>query len=153
MFFDNLFDDVFEPFFNNDFFASRSPHRHMIGSGQKKDLGMMNLMRTDVKENDKNYELAIDLPGYTKDEVKAKLDNGQLTISAEKTVDNTDKDGKFLRKERYSGSITRSWYVGEDLKQSDLKANFKDGVLTITIPKIEPKKELPDTDKYISIEG
>ena len=162
MFFDNLFDNVFDPFFDDDFFASRHPHHPMIGPGQKKDMGLMSVMRTDVKENDKDYELIIDLPGYAKDDVKAKLDNGHLTISAERTIDKVDnfdkngkarKNGKFIRKERYSGSVSRSWYVGEDIKQGDIKANFKDGVLTITIPKVEPKKELPDQDKYILIEG
>ena len=113
-----------------------------------------NVMKTDVKETDTGYEVDIDLPGFKKDEIKLELDNGYLTISAAKGLDKdeTDKEtGKYIRRERYSGQCARTFYVGEAVTQEDIKAKFEDGILKVTIPKVEPKKV--EDKKYIAIEG
>ena len=97
-----------------------------------------NLMKTDVKEKDGNYEVAIDLPGFKKDEIKLELENGYLTISAAKGLDKDETDkktGKYIRRERYAGNLSRSFYIGEGVKQEDIKAAFKNGILSITVPK------------------
>ena len=113
-----------------------------------------NVMKTDVKETDNSYEVDIDLPGFKKDEIEAKLENGYLTISAAKGLDKEEKeekDGKYIRKERYSGAMSRSFYVGDELKQEDIKAKYQDGILKLSVPKEEPKKV--ETTKHIAIEG
>ena len=113
-----------------------------------------NVMKTDVKETDNSYEVDIDLPGFKKDEIEAKLENGYLTISAAKGLDKEEKDekdGKYIRKERYSGAMSRSFYVGDELKQEDIKAKYEDGILKLSVPKEEPKKV--ETTKHIAIEG
>lgn len=114
-----------------------------------------NLMKTDVKEKDGNYEVAIDLPGFKKDEITAELKDGYLTISAAKGLDKDEKEketGRYIRRERYSGACERSFYVGADVKQEDIKAHFEHGMLTLFVPKKEVKPAV-ETDKYISIEG
>ena len=110
------------------------------------------VMKTDVKETDEGYEVDIDLPGFKKDEVNAKLENGYLTISAAKGLDKDeqDKNGKYIRKERYAGSMSRSFYVGEDITQEDIRARFEDGILRLTVPK-KDKKQV-EQRKYIAIE-
>ena len=112
-----------------------------------------NMMKTDVKETEEGYEVAIDLPGFKKDEVKIHLDNGYLTIAAAKGLDKDeqDKKGKYIRRERYAGSMSRSFYVGEGVKQSDVQAKYEDGILRLDIPK--PDKKAVEESKYISIEG
>ena len=113
-----------------------------------------NIMKTDVRETDNSYEVDIDLPGFKKDEIEAKLENGYLTISAAKGLDKeekNEKDGKYIRKERYSGAMSRSFYVGDELKQEDIKAKYQDGILKLSVPKEEPKKV--ETTKHIAIEG
>ena len=112
-----------------------------------------NMMKTDVKETEEGYEVAIDLPGFKKDEVKIHLDNGYLTIAAAKGLDKDeqDKKGKYIRRERYAGSMSRSFYVGEGVKQSDVHAKYEDGILRLDIPK--PDKKAVEESKYISIEG
>ena len=113
-----------------------------------------NVMKTDVKETDNSYEVDIDLPGFKKDEIEAKLEDGYLTISAAKGLDKEEKDekdGKYIRKERYSGAMSRSFYVGDELKQEDIKAKYEDGILKLSVPKKEPKKV--ETTKHIAIEG
>ena len=110
-----------------------------------------NLMKTDVKEKDGNYEVAIDLPGFKKDEIKMELENGYLTISAAKGLDKdeTDKEtGKYIRRERYAGNLSRSFYIG-DVKQEDVKAAFKNGILSISVPKEDKKAK--EEKKYITI--
>ena len=105
--------------------------------GKHSDL----LMKTDVQENETDYELEIDLPGFKKDQINVKLEDGYMTISAAKghDVDKKDKHGKIIRQERYSGAMQRSFYVGESVQVEDVKAKFKDGVLKLTIPKKELK--------------
>ena len=110
-------------------------------------------MKTDVKETDEGFELAIDIPGFKKEDVKAQLKNGYLTVSAQSSEENEEKDdsGRYIRRERYCGSMSRSFYVGENLTEEDIKANFSDGTLKLFVPK-EQKKEVPE-EKYIAIEG
>ena len=112
-----------------------------------------NVMKTDVKETDTGYEVDIDLPGFKKDEINAQLDNGYLTISAAKGLDKDEKDkkGKYIRKERYAGAMSRSFYVGEGVTQEDIKAKYEDGILILSVPKKEAKAV--ENKKYIAIEG
>ena len=116
--------------------------------------GSANLMRTDVKETDNSYELDMDMPGFDKGDIKAELKNGYLTISASsnRNNDEKDKDGKYIRRERYTGSCSRSFYVGDDVKEEDIKAKFENGILKVTVPKKEEKPAVEE-NKYISIEG
>ena len=111
------------------------------------------LMATDVHENDTDYELDMNLPGFKKDQISVKLEDGYMTISAAKDHDQEKKDkhGKIIRQERYAGSMQRSFYVGENVKTEDVKAKFEDGVLRLTIPKKE-LKQLPGNNT-IAIEG
>ena len=110
-----------------------------------------NVMKTDIQETDKNYILEMDLPGFSKDEVKVSLENGYLTISAA-TVLNKDekekKNGRYIRRERYAGACQRSFYVGENISQDDISAEFKHGILKLSIPKKEPAEE----KTYITID-
>lgn len=112
------------------------------------------LMNTDVKENEKDYELTMSMPGVQKDNVKAELNDGYLTISASTDTNNDekDKDGHYIRRERYSGSCQRSFYVGKDVTEDDIKASFEDGTLKMTIPKKEAKPAV-ESKKQIAIEG
>jgi HSP20 family molecular chaperone IbpA len=111
-------------------------------------------MRTDVKETETGYELDLDLPGYKKEDVQAELKDGYLTITASTSSnkDEKDEDGKYIRRERYSGTCSRSFYVGEDISQQDIKAKFEDGTLKLSIPKKE-EKPAEEEKKLISIEG
>ena len=111
------------------------------------------VMKTDVKETDAGYEVDIDLPGFKKDEISAKLDDGYLTISASKGLDKDEKnkEGKYIRKERYAGAMSRSFYVGGDVTEEDIKAKYEDGILRLSIPKKEAKAV--ENEKYIAIEG
>ena len=131
---ENLFDDSLSDFFG---FGRMMPQisSELYGKHAK------NLMKTDVRELDGSYELDVDLPGFKKDEVTVDLQDGYLTISAAKALDKDESDqkGKFLRQERYSGACSRSFYVG-DVKPEDVKAKYESGVLTVLIPKEEPKK-------------
>jgi len=110
-------------------------------------------MRTDIKETENGYELAIDIPGVKKENIKAQIKNGYLTVTAENNEEKEEKDekGKFLRRERHFGTMSRSYYVGDGLTEEDIKANFADGTLNLQIPK-EVKKEVPE-EKFIAIEG
>ena len=104
---------------------------------------------------DNGYELVVDLPGFTKDEIKASLENGYLTISAEKGLDKDEKEkesGRYIRRERYAGACSRSFYVGEDIQQEDVKAEFKHGILKLFVPKKEAKPAVEEK-KHIAIEG
>lgn len=111
-----------------------------------------NLMKTDVKENENGYELEMDLPGFKKDDVKVALENGYLTVSAEKESGEENESGKYIRRERYFGKCQRTFYVGEEVEQEDIKGEFKHGILKLTIPKKEQKPAVEEK-RYIAIEG
>ena len=98
------------------------------------------VMKTDLKEHDDGYELKVDLPGFKKDQIELQLQNGYLTISAAKGLEeeDTDRKGRMVHQERYSGSMSRSFYVGETVTEDDVKARFEDGVLTLDLPKEKP---------------
>ena len=112
------------------------------------------MMRTDVREHDNGYELDVELPGFKKEELKLSLKDGYLTIHAEKTLDKDEKEkksGKLLSQERYGGTLERTFYIGDVYSESDIKAQYENGVLKITLPKKDQKKV--DTNKYIAITG
>ena len=109
------------------------------------------IMKTDVREKEDAYEVIIDLPGFKKEEVKIELKNGNLTIHAAKTLDKEEKkEGKYIRQERYSGNMSRSFYVGENVKVQDVQAKFENGILTLDIPKKDPKKPVEE-NHYVTI--
>lgn len=139
----NFFNDFMSDPFDFGFFGTNPTPKTSTSS----------LMKTDIKENDKGYELAIDLPGFKKENVQIELNEGYLTINAktEHEDEKKDENGTFLRKERFSGSCSRSFYVGEDISEEDVSAKFTDGILTIMVPKKElPKPE--DHKRLISID-
>lgn len=138
---ENLFDDFFEDFAR----PMRSTARYNTSTS---------IMRTDVKETDTGYELDIDLPGCKKEDVKAELKNGYLTINAETNgnKDQKDENGRYIRRERYYGTCSRSFYVGEEVTQEDIRAKFEDGILKVSVPKKEAKPAIEES-KYITIEG
>ena len=144
IFTENLFDDLFEDF---PFRSLENVDRKLYG----KHVGRE--MLTDVKEHENHYEVEIDLPGFKKDEIKLELNEGYLTITASKGVDEEEKNkqGRIVRQERYSGVMQRTYYVGEQMKAEDIKAKYEDGVLKLEIPKVEEKK-LPEKNT-IMIEG
>lgn len=113
-----------------------------------------NIMHTDVKETESGYEIAMNLPGFKKEDVQAELKDGYLTVNASANTTNEEKgnDGKYIRRERFSGSCSRSFYVGEEITQEDIKAKFEDGVLKIDVPKKEARPAVEEK-KYIMIEG
>lgn len=112
-----------------------------------------NVMKTDVKETDTGYEVDIDLPGFKKDEISAELKDGYLTVSASKGLDKDEKakDGKYIRRERYAGAMSRSFYVGYGVTQDEIKAKYEDGILRLSVPKKDAKAV--ENNKYIAIEG
>lgn len=128
----DLLDDIFgDPFFQNN------------------DTRMM---KTDIKEQEKNYLIDVDLPGYEKENIQIDVEDGYLTVHASMNKENKEEEkGKFLRRERYFGECSRSFYVGEDVKPENIKASFKNGTLSLEIPKEEIQKKLPEK-KYIEIE-
>ena len=139
---ENLFDDWMD-------FSFPDIDKTLYGKHAK------NMMKTDVKETDQGYEVAIDLPGFKKDEIKLELNDGYLTISAAKGLDQDEKEkesGRYIRRERYAGACSRSFYVGEGVTEEDIKAEFKHGILTLVVPKKEAKPAV-EQKKYISIEG
>ena len=112
-------------------------------------------MKTDIKEMKDGYQLEVDLPGFKKDEIKVSLENGYLTIEAAKGLDQDEQEketGRYIRRERYAGACQRSFYVGEDVTQEDIKAEFKHGILNLFVPKKETKPVVEE-NKYINIEG
>lgn len=114
--------------------------------------GESKLMKTDIKEKKDKYLIDIDLPGYDKEGIKIEIQDGYLTVHAKVNKEEDDKEkGKFVRKERYTGECSRSFYVGDSVKEEDIKAKFKNGTLTIEVPKKEEHKELEEK-KYIPIE-
>ena len=145
---DNLFDDFFDfPFYDDK--ADRKIQRKLYGHHAG------NLMKTDIKEKKDGYELEIDLPGFKKNEVTAELNDGYLTVSAAKGLDQDEQEketGKYIRRERYTGSCSRSFYVGDAVTEEDIKAKFENGTLKMLVPKKEEQKAV-ENKKYIAIEG
>lgn len=143
LFTENLFDDFFDEM-DKDFFGKKNP---LYGKHAQ------NMMKTDVREKDDSYELDVDLPGFKKDEIKVQLKDGYLTLSAAKGLDKDqqDKQGNYIRRERYAGTMSRSFFVGEDVAQEDIHAKYEDGILRLSVPKKAPKKI--ENTGYISIEG
>lgn len=128
---ENLLDDTFP------FDAFRTTNRDKLFGNRANRL-----MKTDVRENDKTWELDIDLPGFKKDQISATLKDGYLIVSAEKAVEecqNNEKKGTCIRRERWSGALSRAFYVGEGVREEDIKAKYDYGVLSISIPKKEMK--------------
>ena len=144
IFTENLFDDLFEDF---PFRSLENVDRKLYGKHAGRE------MLTDVKEHENHYAVEIDLPGFKKDEIKLELNEGYLTITASKGVDEEEKNnqGRIVRQERYSGVMQRTYYVGDHMKAEDIKAKYEDGVLKLEIPKVEEKK-LPEKHT-IMIEG
>ena len=143
-----LFDD-FDSWFSDPvekrFFGKKNP---LYGKHAK------NLMKTDVKETEKGYEVDMDLPGFKKDEIQMELNDGVLTISAAKGLDKDeeDKNGNYIRKERYAGSMSRSFYVGKHVTVEDVHPKYESGILSFSVPKAEAKP-VEEKKHYISIEG
>ena len=142
----SLIDDLFD----DDWFDDKE-----FKNVEKKLYGhrAKNVMNTDVKETEDGYELEMDLPGFKKEEVSVELNNGYITIRAAKGLDEDEKEkktGKYIRRERYSGACERSFYVGEEVTQQDIKASFSHGILRLDIPKKEVKKV--EQNNFISIE-
>ena len=138
---DNLFDD----WFDDDFYMPMIPDMSDV---DKRLYGgrAAHEMKTDVKETEKGYEVAVDLPGFKKDDVTVELNNGYMTITAQKKVDKDKKneEGKYIRREHYAGSMSRSFYVGDQLTENDIHAQMNDGILTLQIPKKEEQKQVED---------
>lgn len=136
---ENLFDD----WFDDDFFGRHSP---LYGKHAK------NMMKTDIRETKDSYELDIDLPGFKKEDVQIKLENGYLTIAAVKNLEREKKEqhGRYIRQERYTGNCSRSFYVGSGLAQNEIRATFKHGILKLSVPKKDNKAV--EQKNYITIE-
>ena len=138
LFGERFFDDFFDEPFKREY----------------KPLPLNTVMKTDVKETEDSFMLDIDLPGYKKEDVKGEIKDGYLTISAFKSSEKEEKDdgGRYIRRERFSGNCSRSFYVGENITEEDIKARFEDGILKVCIPKKAKEPEV-EQKKYISIEG
>ena len=141
---ESLFDD-----FMDDFAFPRFNHTDRVLYGNNAS----NLMKTDVKETEDGYTVDIDLPGFKKDEIKLQLEKGYLTVSAAKNVNNDEKDknGKYVRRERFAGNVRRSFYVGERVKEEEIHPKFENGILTFQLPK-ENKNAVEEKKHYIAIE-
>ena len=127
--------NFFNDFFRAPFWMGEEPQEHPA-----------HLMKTDIKEKDDAYEIDVELPGYDKENIKAEIKEGYLTITAAKNQEKEEKDaeGKFIRRERFTGSVKRSYYVGDQVDENTIKAAFKDGILSVELPKIpEPEPEQP----------
>ena len=141
---ENLFDDFMSFPFDDPFFNRKQ---------ERPARPAQPLMKTDIKETEAGYELDIDLPGYSKDEVKLSLKEGYLAVKASKTEnkDEKDEEGHYIRRERYTGSMSRTFYVGNAVSPEDIKAKYEDGILKLSVPKKDPKAV--ETENYIAIEG
>ena len=146
---ENLFDDFFGDFpFYYDDRAMKDAEKKLYGHKAN------HVMKTDIKEMNNGYELVVDLPGFKKDEIQMELNDGVLTISAAKGLDKDeeDKKGNYIRKERYAGSMSRSFYVGKHVTVEDVHPKYENGILSFSVPK-EEAKPVEEKKNYISIEG
>ena len=148
VFHENLFDDLFDPFWNEGA-LERVMNREARDTFGKRGA---NMMKTDVKQTDNGYEVAVDLPGCKKEDVQMDLNDGYLTIQAVRSHSNDEKDnkGRYVRRETFSGSCARSFYVGDGVEPQEVTARFADGILRVTLPKRE-QKALPQSSR-IAIE-
>lgn len=126
--------DLFDEMFEDPFFSKSSK-----------------LMKTDIKENENNYTIEVDLPGYSKEDIQITVDDGYLTVSANTSKEDADTSSKYVKRERYYGECSRSFYVGNDVETEDVKASFRNGILKLEVPKKEDVKQLPEK-KYVQIE-
>ena len=151
VFHENLFDDFFDPFWN-DASIERMMNREARDTFGKRGA---NMMKTDVKQTaDGSYDVAVDLPGCKKEDVQMELNDGYLTIQAVRSHSNDEKDkeGRYLRRETFSGTCARSFYVGDAVKKEDIHAKFEDGILHVTLPAPQQQKALPVNPNLIEIE-
>ena len=144
---ESLFDDFMNDFAFPAFSDFRDMEKALYGKHAR------NLMKTDVQETDDSYVVDIDLPGFQKDEIQVQLENGYITVSAAKGLDKNEKDkeGKYIRRERYSGNVSRSFYVGNKVQKEDIHPKFENGILSFTVPK--EQKAVENNSHYIAIEG
>lgn len=126
--------DLFDEMFEDPFFSKSSK-----------------LMKTDIKENENDYTIEVDLPGYSKEDIQITVDDGYLTVSANTSKEDEDTSSKYVKRERYYGEYSRSFYVGNDVETEDVKASFRNGILKLEVPKKEDVKQLPEK-KYVQIE-
>lgn len=150
---ENLFDDFFDGFFDDLALSDKA-----MKKAQKKLYGRhaANMMKTDVQDHDDHYEVDVELPGFRKNEISAELKDGYLVISAAKGLDKDGtpkKAGKFVRRERYAGSMSRAFYVGEDIEQDEIHAKYENGILQLSVPKKAAAQPQVEAGNYISIEG
>ena len=143
----NLFDDFFDDFDLMDREMNQLNHK-LYGKHANRE------MLTDVKEHEDHYDVEIDLPGFKKEDINVELNDGYLTITATKGHDQEEKNkaGKIIRQERYSGSMSRSFYVGDSITSEDIHGKYEGGVLTLSVPKKEEQKEIEHPNR-IMIEG
>lgn len=126
----DLFDDMFkDPFFKNE----------------------NKIMKTDIKENEKDYVIDIEMPGYEKENIKIEVEDGYLNVHAKETINNDQEEGNYVKRERYFGECSRSFYIGDNVEVEDIKASFKNGILKLVVPKYEEKEESPEK-KYVQID-
>ena len=145
---ENLFDDL-DNMFGLTSYEGQRKHDPLFGKNASR------IMKTDIRETDSSYELDVDLPGFKKEDIQAQLKDGYLTITAQKGVEHNEKEektGRYIRRERYSGSCSRSFYVGEQVREEDIEAKFENGILQLHILKKEAKK-VEKKDNRIAIEG
>ena len=150
VFHENLFDDFFDPFWN-DGALERAMDREERETFGKRGA---NMMKTDVKQTENGYDVAVDLPGCKKEDVQMELNDGYLTIQAVRNHSNDEKDdkGHYIRRETFSGTCARSFYVGDAVKKEDIHAKFEDGILHIQLPAPQQQKALPENPNLIEIE-
>jgi len=143
-----LMPSIFGETLLDDFFGVPS-----MESSRTSRSNINGLMQTDIKEDDKGYHVMMNLPGFNKENVKGELKDGYLTITAttDSSKDESDANGKYIRRERYSGSCSRKFYVGDDITQEDIEAKFENGILSFTVPKKEEQPKIEES-KYITIE-
>lgn len=141
---------IFGDFFDDPFFNNWNDSRRQVGGGQQMTSPLMN---TDVRDRGDDYELSIDMPGFGKDDISLKLEDGYLVVSAQKNSDEGTKDdqGKWIRRERYTGSCSRSFYVGDGVKEEDVHAKYENGTLRVVVPKASVKPV--ENKAKIAIEG
>ena len=145
---EDLFDNFMEDFAFPSFRSFSDMDRTLYGKRAR------NLMKTDVKETEEGYEVDIDLPGFKKEEIRMQRENGSRTVSASKGLEKDEKNenGSYIRRERYAGSMSRSFFVGEHVKEEDIRPKYENGILSFHLPK-EEKKAVEQKPRYIAIQG